>query len=383
MKTIKTFYLTSILAFFMICAGQALALVGGTVRYFGDPHFLWKSGLVMDQTNIVQGVINVSGSFEAPTTNSANNYLGTTDTLSISPSTPPNVGYFNSAFAALFLTRGDVGGMLETDGNTEKDGLIRVFSDMTITGAAYCVDGLSIPLKNPPDGMVDYTESKTCEKANPAYLGVAFDTTPNVVSNNEVLGSVNVSGAGGNNTLPTSFFVVRYSTNDGGDWHELDTSLNSDGDFSGTISGYTGTALVYAVVKDSDTLRSGFPATSVEIVEVAEQPTPVVTITDPNGGTNYSTDIGAHSTNIVGTVDLIPDTLVWSNSLTSAGGDLSATNSFDESVSLSVGENIITVYATKSGKTGTDSITITVNDVSAPVVTITDRRSKYYYCLCN
>ncbi len=86
-----------------------------------------------------------------------------------------------------------------------------------------------------------------------------------------------------------------------------------------------------------------------------------VEITSPNGGTNYiSTTAGSHETNIVGTVNVIPDSLVFTNLSTGVGGSLERSKTFNFVNMLQAGTNNITVYADRGADSEEVSITITV-----------------------
>jgi len=120
-----------------------------------------------------------------------------------------------------------------------------------------------------------------------------------------------------------------------------------------------GDNLIEAIATDN----SGNATTTTINIIYAPLP-PIVTITAPNGGSNYFIKIGEHSTNIFGTVvEAADQPIIWSNSLNNSGGSVPAGNSFAISnVFLALGDNIIEVYATLADFTSSNSITITVID---------------------
>ncbi len=136
--------------------------------------------------------------------------------------------------------------------------------------------------------------------------------------------------------------------------------ISNEFDFATSLT--TGINIVTVFAGNSGVIGSN----SIQIT-VLNPKIPIVTITNPNDGENYSSDIGAHSTKIVGTIDVIPDSLIWSNSFDNLGGALTPTSSFDVLVDLSIGTNLITIYATKSAVTGSKLISIIVTE---PVVSI-------------
>ncbi len=120
------------------------------------------------------------------------------------------------------------------------------------------------------------------------------------------------------------------------------------------------------------TVYAGSGADSEEVsITITVPPALQVEITSPNNGNNYtSTTAGSHETNIVGTVSVIPDSLVYTNLFTGVGNSLSPSKTFNFANELLIGTNNITIYAVRGVDYEEVSITITVP--SGIVVTAAD-----------
>jgi hypothetical protein len=116
--------------------------------------------------------------------------------------------------------------------------------------------------------------------------------------------------------------------------------------------------------------------TSAElVVEVPDAPS--VSITNPTTDATYATT--SPTLSISGTTSCgQPITVVAWSSDQGTGGTCSGTTEWAASdIALQPGDNVITVTATdSSGRTATDSITVTYSDVGAPTVTITGPTSE-------
>ena len=260
--------------------------------------------------------------------------------------------------------------------DTTRHGWFRAFSSTRLTNSAYYGDSKKADTALASGGAYNYQwdpSDPVIENVNPAY-DIPIDSTPtNGVTYGSVVGSVFATDSGANNQLESGFVLVEWRHEDSSSWTTGDSSLSANGNFDFAVNVPDQTNIyVRARVKNANTPRNGFPFSKEFLVNItATPPTPDITITAPNGGNNYTANIGVHSTNIVGTIDLIPDTLVWTNSLDSSGGVLTSLATFDFSAGLILGVNPITIYATRLGITGTETITITVNNPAPPSVTIT------------
>ena len=270
---------------------------------------------------------------------------------------------------------GFVSGLIGSS-DTSRHGWLRAFSSTRITNSAYYGDAKKTDTALATGGQYNYEwnpSNPAISNVNPAYT-IPIDSTPtNGPTYGSVIGSVFATTSGGNNQLESGYILVEWRYENSSSWTTGDSSLDANGDFNFTVTVPQNTNVyVRARVKNVNTPRDGFPFSSEFLVTVTATPaTPIVTITAPNGGSDYTVNIGPHSTNIVGTVDSIPDSLVWSNSLNNSGGILTPATSFDFSAALILGVNPITIYATKSGIIGSDAISITVNNPPAPTVNIT------------
>ncbi len=110
------------------------------------------------------------------------------------------------------------------------------------------------------------------------------------------------------------------------------------------------------------TVYAGSGADSEEVsITITVPPALQVEITSPNNGNNYtSTTAGSHETNIVGTVSVIPDSLVYTNLFTGVGNSLSPSKTFNFANELLIGTNNITIYAVRGVDYEEVSIIITV-----------------------
>jgi len=176
----------------------------------------WRSWAVMNVTNKVQGICDVNNDgIEAPTTN-APNYIGSGDQLSINPATPPAVGYVNMSWGPTNQARGRVMGVIETTVTQQRQALYRVFSDYTITGAAYYMDGPQTYLDAISPPVSNCFGAWAVDVVNPAYVipgfGVVFVTNWHVEPDAAVMsfGDVGTTPAGGNNQLADSMVSVRW-----------------------------------------------------------------------------------------------------------------------------------------------------------------------------
>jgi hypothetical protein len=248
----------------------------------------------------------------------------------------------------------------------------RCFSTDTITGSVYYADSPTFAAQQVASSSDD--GGLTVNTVNPAYR-IPFTAVPTAAGPETVTGTVYAVGGGGNNILDSGDVIVEYRLEGAATWSVLDSYPNTDGSFSGTVSApqFPTNAYVRARVKDSATPRRGLPLSDEQYVQNIQGAavTPVVSITGPNGGNDYSVNIGTHTTNIIGTVDSTPDTLWWTNTLTQTGGALTPGTGFTFPAGLAVGANVITVYAENPAGQGSDTITITVSEPPVPVVTIT------------
>lgn len=176
----------------------------------------WRSWAVMDVTNKVQGICDVANNGIEPPTTNAPHYLGDGDELSINPATPPAVGYNGIYWTAMNQARGRVMGNIETSVTQQRQALYRIFSDYTITGAAYYVDGPQTYLDAGAPPTSNCFGAWAVNIVNPAYaipgFGVVFPTNGHLEADALVMGygDVGTTPAGGNNHLADSMVSVRW-----------------------------------------------------------------------------------------------------------------------------------------------------------------------------
>lgn len=176
----------------------------------------WRSWAVMDVTNKVQGVCDVANDGIEPPTTNAPTYLGAGDQLSVNPATPPAVGYNGLVWNTVNQARGRVMGNIETTSTQQRQGLYRIFSAYTITGAAYYTDGPATYLDAISPPISNCVGAWAVNIVNPAYVipgfGVVFPTNQHVEGDALVMGygDVGTSPGGGNNQLADSMVSVRW-----------------------------------------------------------------------------------------------------------------------------------------------------------------------------
>ncbi|RLD12061.1 MAG: hypothetical protein DRI44_01935, partial [Chlamydiae bacterium] len=153
--------------------------------------------------------------------------------------------------------------------DTNRVGWLRAFSSVIITNAAYYGDTVAI------DSVLDWPgkmnvawipANPIISNINPAFV-IPFDVVPTSAFE-RLEGSVDSSVSGGNNQLQSEWILVEYRLEGSTTWLPLDNSINSNGDFSGTISSpdYPVDAYVRARMKDNYTPRTGLPLSDEKIV---------------------------------------------------------------------------------------------------------------------
>ncbi|MCX7847515.1 MAG: hypothetical protein N2595_05765 [bacterium] len=176
----------------------------------------WRSLAVMSESNKVQGICELANDGIEPPTTNAPLHIGSGDELSVNPATPPAVGYNNQNWNGVNIRYGRVLGNIETTTTEPRQGLYRIFSAYTITGAAYYMDGpatsmdaISPPISNCYGVWVVNT-------VNPAYVipgfGVVFPTNGHMEADGALTGygEVGTTVAGGDNQLADSMVSVRW-----------------------------------------------------------------------------------------------------------------------------------------------------------------------------
>jgi len=277
------------------------------------------------------------------------------------------------------------------------DSVITKTFSITNTGKSDLeISGLNV--FNYDDGVFDIGSqpATTIPPNQGSTFGVTF--TPGTIGNQEALVTLN-SNAGLYNfrvkavTRPTVDFTVpcvsgdSYNTNGPVEMViniEGTYTLGSDVYVTNTTTG-VGKKILNPVLSWKDStfklarnanvfeavaVKAGMPSAIKTITVYNQDPNaPIVEITSPNLGNPYVVSIGKHLTNIVGSIDIIPDSLVWSNSFSAKGGLITpVADSFDFSVDLILGTNLITVYATKENVIGYDNILIIVEDPPIDIV---------------
>ena len=170
----------------------------------------------MNVTNKAQGICDVSNDGIEPPTTNAPNYIGSGDQLSINPATPPAVGYNGLIWTTMNQARGRLMGEIETTSTQQRQGLYRAFSDYTITGAAYYMDGPQTYMDAGAPPTSNCFGAWAVNVVNPAYVipgfGVVFVTNWHLELDAAVMshGDVGTTPAGGNNQLADNMVSVRW-----------------------------------------------------------------------------------------------------------------------------------------------------------------------------
>jgi hypothetical protein len=157
--------------------------------------------------------------------------------------------------------------------------------------------------------------------------------------------------------------------------------LKSDGDgtlitISFTANATLGTTNIDMVglnILHSDFSNTAGATGASAVVNVLDNVNPEITITSPTTDDSYTHENTSSVLSISGTAeDNVSISSVVYNVNTGDAGTASGTSSWNANVSLTTGENIITVTATDtSGNTNTDTLTViySVPDMSAPIIT--------------
>ncbi|MCX7847516.1 MAG: hypothetical protein N2595_05770, partial [bacterium] len=327
----------------------------------------WRSWAVMSQTNKVQGICDLGNDgIEPPTTNGPS-HIASGDELSVNPATPPAVGYNGLIWSAMNQARGRVMGNIETSTTQQRQGLYRVFSDYTITGAAYYLDGPQTYMDAGAPPTSNCFGAWRVDVVNPAYV-IPFDMAPVAAPAYVVTGSVYASEGGGNNQLESGWILVEWRYGNETLWREGVNTLSGDGSF-GFVPALVSNAAIYvrARVKDANTPRPWFPQSAQYLLNVAYSAPPLIDITN----TPMIAAPGTTSVTLGGTNVNVTSPMWWSNSVAAGGGEVNFVgNHFYVVVTnLVTGVNGIYVYGTNVfGHWTNDSVLVTVAGPNAPVV---------------
>lgn len=342
----------------------------GNGNFYTDPGiFMAKLSGACSSGNVVQAILQSNSHSAAPSNSSP--FLGTGELLSDAPQSCEEMG--TDKFYEFYFGDGKLGSVNSAP-DTHMYGYMRAFSCTSIVYSAY--------FGNSPCEHVNFSSGSASDNpitgivnvatVNPAY-NIPFDYPPtNGSSAGQIIGQVFATTAGGNNQLESGFILIEWRYAGSNSRTTGDSSLGALGNFDFTVSvPQTTNIFVRARVKNAFTPMPGFPISEEFEVTVDPLPAPpAVTITAPNGGSDYSVSIGAHSTNVSGTVDIVPDSMYWTNTLNNSGGALTPATSFSFSAQLDIGVNAISVFASNVGGSGSDSINITANPYPPPTVSI-------------
>ncbi len=155
------------------------------------------------------------------------------------------------------------------------------------------------------------------------------------------------------------------SSSDAG-WVSVASASSYNASVSYSLSGGDGTKLVYAWFKDASGNISGAASDTIAL----DTSVPSITVTSPTSGTTYTTTnntiaLGGNASDSVSGVNK----LAWCNSKGGSGVASGTANWSTSSISLSAGENVITLTATDvANNTGTNTITV-LYGATAPTVT--------------
>jgi len=335
-----------------------------------------------------------------PTTNI---YAGDTNSFCDYPSnaggngTPPQSGWYTFVGdddLGWFLSDTGLPGRLTTavDGAGSQYGTLRLFSAPTVTGAVYYGDVQPERLLAGGDAFTANPVQTKASLVNPAHK-LSFSAYPTATPSalQMVTGAVSASTSGGDNQLHSSMIKVEWRFSNATTWITSPGALGPKGEFSLATSGYEGTTAVYvrACIKDAycQPGRTNLPATTSHLgtsgldtingygpVSVTLiLPPPFVDITN----SSYFVVYNVTSASIGGSNSSSVVSLWWSNGLTGGNGTLAPGTPWWTigSISLGVGDNVITVYGTNtSGVLSSHSVTITRGgpDTGTPFVLTTN-----------
>jgi hypothetical protein len=179
--------------------------------------------------------------------------------------------------------------------------------------------------------------------------GASYANSMTVTMNLSATDNTGVTGyyISGNSATP--------SASDSG-WTSVTSTTSYSGNVSYTLNGGEGDKTIYVWYKDAEDNVSSTTSATITF----DTTVPTVTISDPTLNSTYTT------TNSTITLDGSADdsvsgisSVAWSNDRGENGTAIGTVSWSISSISLSIGDNIITVTATDgAGNTGTDTITV-------------------------
>ncbi len=242
---------------------------------------------LVPQGNTIQGIRYPNINQDPPTTNAANNYLQEATARIPVPGLMVGTdddfycitynGYFSFAI----------------NGEPSQYGWARVYSSVGVSNSVYYGDS---PVENLDSDAYNSTGWIVVEKYNPAYV-ITFSLTPGggagVVTGTVTSAMIN----NGNNSFVATDLEAVCDGRTG--------AIATDGTF--IITGVSeGEHECYVHVKDARSERPPFPKSADHNVDVGPgggPVQPVVVITAPNDGENYSTNVGTHTISVDGTIN--------------------------------------------------------------------------------
>jgi len=360
----RKFSLISLL-FILISSKFCDAYSGQFYTYSGQ--FYSRNSGLCPSGNVVQAIVQKNSFSVPPSPNSP--FLGDGEKMSISHQRCEVMG--TDPLAEWFYGDGNFGS-LNSGPSEYKYGYMRAFSSKLIIESAYFVNTPCVSLNddsNPPSN--NDIQNIVVNIINPAYA-IPFDVCPtNGVDIGEIKGSVLSSLDGDNNLLKSCLILVEWRYESSTNWILGDDLLSDNGDFYFNVYISESTNIyVRARVKNSAAPLKGFPVSSEFKIHVnsISSFTPIISITNVSP---IFVDYGSVEQTIGGTSMYIEGSLSWSNSL-NPGVHFVADFPI-KIINLSVGNNIITVFASnKYNRITNDFISIVRQKEPIPFVNITN-----------
>ena len=178
--------------------------------------------------------------------------------------------------------------------------------------------------------------------------------------------SVTLTLSATDNAGVTGYYISNSSTKPSASvsgWTSITSTTSYSANVSYTLSSGDGSKTMYVWYKDN----SGNVSSSASDSIILDTTAPTITITSPTSEDTYTTSssviaIGGSASDSTSGVSSV----TWSNDKGGSGTASGTTSWLTSSISLLIGENIITATATDgAGNTGTDTITVTFGSITS------------------
>jgi len=180
---------------------------------------------------------------------------------------------------------------------------------------------------------------------------------------------ITISGSASDNVAVTS---VSWSNNRGGSGSCTGTATWS----AGSVPLVIGENVITVTARDAQ----GETGTDLLTVTYQDAEAPVVTVSTPTSAGSYTTNTNQISISGSASDNVAVTSVSWSNNRGGSGSCTGTATWSAGSIPLVIGQNVITVTAADAqGQTGTDVLTVTYQDATAPVVTISTPTSAGTY----